>query len=87
MNMNKSRNATASEVVEELKATGGLDELFARIDSGDIELTGDGGLVPMLIKETLERGLRAEMTSHLGTAQETVSRRRPRTRVTAPIPR
>ena len=66
MNMNESRNATASGVVEELKASGALDELFARIDSGDIELTGDGGLVPMLIKETLERGLQAEMTSHLG---------------------
>ena len=65
-NTNETRNATASEVVEELKATGALDELFAKIDYGDIELTGDGGLVPMLIKETLERGLQAEMTSHLG---------------------
>ncbi len=66
MNMNESRNATVFEVVDELKATGALDELFARIDSGGIELTGEGGLVPMLIKETLERGLQAEMTSHLG---------------------
>lgn len=66
INMNESRNTTASGVVEELKASGALDELFARIDSGDIELTGDGGLMPMPIKETLERGLQTEMTTHLG---------------------
>lgn len=51
-----------------MKASGALDELFAKIDSGEVELTGDGGLVPALIKETLERGLVAEMTSHLGYA-------------------
>lgn len=67
-NTNETRITPAVEVVEELKASGALDELFSRIDAGDIELTGDGGLVPMLIKETLERGLQAEMTSHLGYA-------------------
>ncbi|WP_243729255.1 transposase, partial [Nesterenkonia sphaerica] len=46
------------------------DELFSKIDSGEVELTGDGGLVPALIKETLERGLAAEMTSHLGYAKD-----------------
>lgn len=56
----------ASELIEQLKASGALDELFSKIDSGEVELTGDGGLVPALIKETLERGLQAEMTSHLG---------------------
>ena len=60
--------ATA-ELVEQLKSSGALDELFAKIDSGEVELTGDGGLVPALIKETLERGLQAEMTSHLGYAK------------------
>ena len=29
------------DVVEELKASGALDELFAKIDSGEIEMTGD----------------------------------------------
>lgn len=57
---------SAAELVEQLKASGALDELFAKIDSGQVELTGDGGLVPALIKETLERGLQAELTSHLG---------------------
>lgn len=58
----------ANEIVDQLKASGALDELFSKIDSGEVELTGDGGLVPALIKETLERGLGAEMTSHLGYA-------------------
>lgn len=57
---------SAAELVEQLKHSGALDELFSKIDTGEVELTGDGGLVPALIKETLERGLQAEMTSHLG---------------------
>ncbi len=55
-----------SKAAAELAASGALDELFAKIDSGDIELTGDGGFIPGLIKATLERGLQAELTSHLG---------------------
>ena len=54
------------DVVEELKASGALDALFAKIDSGEIEMTGDGGLIPGLIKAALERGLQAELTDHLG---------------------
>lgn len=54
------------DVAAELAASGALDELFARIDAGDIELTGDGGLIPGLIKAALERGLQAELTEHLG---------------------
>lgn len=55
-----------TDVVEELKASGALDELFAKIDSGEIEMTGDGGLIPGLIKAALERGLQVELTEHLG---------------------
>lgn len=44
----------AAELVEQLKNSGALDELFSKIDSGEVELTGDGGLVPALIKETAE---------------------------------
>lgn len=54
------------DVVEELKASGALDELFAKIDSGEIEMTGDGGLIPGLIKAALERGLQVELSDHLG---------------------
>ncbi|MDP9823660.1 hypothetical protein J2S59_003469 [Nocardioides massiliensis] len=34
--------------------------------SGDLELTGDGGFIPGLIKAALERGLQAELSDHLG---------------------
>ncbi len=43
-----------------------VGELFARIDSGQIELTGDGGMISALIKEALKCGLQAEMGSHRG---------------------
>ena len=55
-----------SKAAAELAASGALDGLFARIDAGEIELTGDGGFIPGLIKATLERGLGVELSSHLG---------------------
>ena len=57
---------TGQELVEQLAAAGQLDALFAQIDAGQVELTGDGGFVPALVKAALERGLQAELTSHLG---------------------
>jgi len=50
----------------ELAASGALDDLFAQIDAGQLQLSGSGGLIPELIKGVLERGLQAELTSHLG---------------------
>ena len=50
----------------ELAASGALDDVFGRIDSGELELTGDGGFIPGLIKAALERGLQVELTDHLG---------------------
>jgi transposase-like protein len=55
-----------AKAAAEFAASGALDELFARIDAGEIELTGDGGFVPGLIKATLERGLQVELTDHVG---------------------
>ncbi len=55
-----------AEVAAEMAASGALDDIFARIDAGDLELTGDGGFIPGLIKAALERGLQAELTDHLG---------------------
>jgi putative transposase len=57
---------SGADVVAELKAAGDLDRLFARIDAGEIDLTGSGGLIPELIKAALERGLQAELTDHVG---------------------
>jgi putative transposase len=54
------------DVAEELAASGALDALFARIDAGEVEMTGTDGLIPGLIKAALERGLAAELTHHLG---------------------
>src|SRR6476619_1922556 len=58
--------STGADFVEELKAAGDLDRLFARIDAGEVELTGSDGLIPGLIKAALERGLQAELGDHLG---------------------
>ena len=55
-------------LVDSLVASGALDPLFERIDGGRIELTGDGGLPGELTRVARERGLQAEMTSHLGYA-------------------
>jgi putative transposase len=57
---------SAADAVDELRASGGLDALFAKIDSGELQLTGAGGFVPELIKAALERGLQAELSDHLG---------------------
>ena len=43
-----------------------LDELIDRAGEGGVTLTGQGGFLPELIKAVLERGLAAELTSHLG---------------------
>lgn len=59
---------SARGLVDGLVSSGALDSLFERIDRGDVELTGDGGLIPELVRAALERGLDAETTSHLGYA-------------------
>ena len=48
------------QALEELRSSGALDALFAKIDAGGLRLTGEGGFVPGLIKAALERGLRAD---------------------------
>ena len=49
--------APGARAAAELAASGALDDLFAKIDAGAIELTGDGGFIPGLIKAAVERGL------------------------------
>nr|WP_241560515.1 IS256 family transposase [Rathayibacter iranicus] len=49
-----------------LVESGVLDDLFAKIDAGEVQLDGDGGFIQQLIKSGLERGLRAELTEHVG---------------------
>jgi len=57
---------SGADVAAEMAASGALDEVFAQIDAGELELTGDEGFIPALIKAALERGLAAELTDHLG---------------------
>jgi putative transposase len=58
--------AAARQLVGELAGQGWLDELMSRAGDGGVELTGQGGFLPELIKAVLERGLAAELTDHLG---------------------
>ena len=57
---------TAREVVQEMAAAGLFDDLMERVDDGDLQLTGEGGFLPEMVKAVLERGLQAELTDHLG---------------------
>ena len=56
----------ARRTVNELISAGLLDGLMDRVDAGGLALTGDGGVLPELVKAVLERGLTAELTGHLG---------------------
>ena len=56
----------AAKAIDELRDSGALDSVFSKIDAGELQLTGEGGFVPGLIKAALERGLQVELTEHLG---------------------
>lgn len=43
-----------------------LDDVMGRIDDGGLQLTGEGGFLPEIVKAVLERGLQAELSDHLG---------------------
>jgi putative transposase len=60
------RREAQRELAERLKASGALDEIFAQIDSGQVPLTGDDGLLNGMVKAALERGLEVELTDHVG---------------------
>ena len=57
---------TAREAVDKMVQAGMLDDLMNQVDSGDLQLTGEGGFLPELVKRVLEAGLQAELTDHLG---------------------
>lgn len=70
--MNEARDGDSSpsmsgaQAAAAFAASGGMDELFAKIDAGELELNGADGFIPGLIKAALERGLQAELSDHLG---------------------
>src|SRR3954447_15429644 len=57
---------TAREVVQDMAAAGLFDDLMSRVDDGALQLTGENGFLPEMVKAVLERGLAAELTDHLG---------------------
>lgn len=69
MTMTDEKNVERSAeraAVEQLVEAGLLDELMTRVDEDGLQLTGDGGFLPEMIKAVLERGLQAELAGHLG---------------------
>jgi putative transposase len=56
----------AKSVAQQLVEGDFLDLLFDKIDAGELQLTGEGGFIPTMIKAVLERGLQVELTDHLG---------------------
>lgn len=66
VNQQLAEAGSTAEMAEALRASGTVDELLGQIDTGEVVLTGEGGLLPGLIKLALERGLAAELTDHLG---------------------
>jgi putative transposase len=59
-------SGAARDAVGEFVEAGLLDRLMERVDGEGLRLTGEGGFLPEMIKAVLERGLRAELTDHLG---------------------
>jgi len=53
-----------------------LDRLMSRVDESGVSLSGKGGFLPELVKAVLERGMDAELTSHLGYERGDVAGRR-----------
>ena len=66
MTEDEATSSPEQAAVERLVDAGLLDELMARVDAGELQLTGEGGFLPGLIKAVLERGLQAELTDHVG---------------------
>ena len=62
----EERRKAQEERAQRLEDAGVFDDLFARIDAGEIELDGDDGFIQELIKRGLERGLQTELTDHVG---------------------
>ena len=54
------------QAFEALKASGGFDDILAKIDAGELQLTGEGGFLQEMVKAVLERGLQSELSTHLG---------------------
>jgi putative transposase len=66
MDVTTDEPMSGAEAMEALQSAGVLDDVLAKIDAGQLQLTGEGGFLPEMVKAVLERGLAAELTDHLG---------------------
>jgi len=66
MDVTTDEPMSGAEAVRVLQSAGVLDDVLAKIDAGQLQLTGEGGFLPEMVKAVLERGLAAELTDHLG---------------------
>jgi putative transposase len=66
MDVTTDEPMSGADAVEALQSAGVLDDVLAKIDAGQLQLTGEGGFLPEMVKAVLERGLAAELTDHLG---------------------
>lgn len=66
--VDNDKNDDRSELsaFDALKTSGALDEVMAKIDTGQLQITGEGGFLQEMVKAVLERGLQTELTEHLG---------------------
>ena len=67
---------TARQVVNEMVEAGLFDDVMARIDTNDLQLTGEGGFLPEIVKQVLERGLQTELTQRIDSQDGPVRGRR-----------
>ena len=60
---------SARELRRALVSDALIDEAIAQAGDQGVALTGEGGLLPELVKAVLERGLAVELDDHLGYAK------------------
>jgi putative transposase len=66
MDVTTDEPMSGADAMKALQSAGVLDDVLAKIDAGQLQLTGEGGFLPEMVKAVLERGLAAELTDHLG---------------------
>lgn len=70
-----ARRAAAREGLSELVDEAWLDQAVAQLREDGTRLTGPDGFLSNMIKQVLERGLRAELGEHLGYGRHAVEGR------------
>ena len=67
--MSVDTGSLSCRVVDGLVSSGALGEVFAKVDSGEVELTGSDGLLPALFKEALRAGVASGVDGSSGVRE------------------